>query len=233
MKIGLLNIGNTNTELCPYDLSSLDILRTDELVENAHSFFADYTEVYVASVVPDVFSRLKCELKNIKFYELSLDKVKSVNFSKVDASTLGADRIANILGAAAFFKNVTVIDCGTCVTAEVIFDGDFLGGLIMPGRALQRKALNSFTGQLPEVGFQDKLSEIGKNTSEAILVGTDTIALSGLHAWIQKTVEGFHEMAVCFTGGDSAFYMQGAPFKYNEYSALTLEGLRIFASGKC
>lgn len=143
MNIGLLNIGNTNSQVCSYDFSDEDVVGTGELLVESASLLSGYTDIYVASVVPTVYDQLVKLHQNINFHSLTLDGIKSINFSKVDASSIGADRMANLLGAKSLAKGVVlVVDCGTCVTAELLFDGDFLGGLIMPGRALQRKALS-------------------------------------------------------------------------------------------
>ena len=234
MKIGLLNIGNTRSEICSYDLSGRRKVLTENLLDDSASFLSGFTDVYTASVVAETIEALKRQYENIRFHELTVDKISSVDFSKVDASSLGADRLANIIAAKSFYRgSVLVVDCGTCVTAELLFDEDFLGGLIMPGRSLQRKALNLFTSKLPEVEFSDTLFEIGKNTQEAILIGTDNVSLYGLHKWIEFVLESYYEVRVCFTGGDFEFYTKNATFSFSKKPNLTLEGLRVFADGNC
>lgn len=233
MKIGLLNIGNTHSEVCSYDLSEKKKVLTKDLLLCADSLFEEFSDIYTASVVKDVFESLKKNGK-VNFHELTVEKVKSIDFSQVDASSLGADRLANVIAAGSQYSgSVLVIDCGTCVTGELLFDEKFLGGIIMPGRQLQRKALNLYTSQLPEVSLSDSLFEIGRNTQEAISIGTDNVSLYGLHKWIEFVCESYYNVRICFTGGDYAFYSQNAEFEFTVKRDLTLEGLRLFADGKC
>lgn len=234
MKVGLLNIGNTNSQICSYGFSNIEVVGTDKLLVESAPLLSGYTDIYTASVVPAIYESLVKRHQNINFHELTLNEIKSINFSKVDASSLGADRMANLLGAKSLTKEIVlVVDCGTCVTAELMFDEDFLGGLIMPGRALQRKALNLFADQLPEVPLIEHDCTLGKNTEESMMVGVDTISLNGLHAWIKEMIDVYHDLSICFTGGDCRFYTQNATFKYSVNSILTLHGLRVFADGKC
>ena len=232
MKVALLNIGNTHSEVCAYDLSQRKKIKTNELL-SIPDLFSDYSDIYTASVVADSYPRLVQQHKNIHFHQLTVDKVKSIDFSQVEALSLGADRLANVLAAKSLYGGrVLVVDCGTCVTAELLFDEDFLGGLIMPGRALQRRALNLYTSQLPDVEFSDSLFDLGHNTQEAISIGTDNISLLGLHKWIESIMKSYSGLRVCFTGGDYKFYTNKASFEYSERPHLTLEGLRVFADGK-
>ncbi|MCM8541030.1 MAG: type III pantothenate kinase, partial [Lentisphaeraceae bacterium] len=118
MKIGLLNIGNTHSEICSYDLSGRRKVLTENLLDDSASFLSGFTDVYTASVVAETIEALKRQYENIRFHELTVDKISSVDFSKVDASSLGADRLANIIAAKSFYRgSVLVVDCGTCVTA--------------------------------------------------------------------------------------------------------------------
>ena len=71
----------------------------------------------------------------------------TVNYE--DVSKLGVDRWLAML--AAFTSNdytaCTVIDCGTALTVDSIAgNGQHLGGFIVPGLELSRKALSEFTG---------------------------------------------------------------------------------------
>ena len=231
MSTGLINIGNTHTSICGTEFFDLRTIKTEKLLLN-NPVKNQFERFIIASVVPDASEKIKEQLNNKEVHFISADQIDWVDFSRVDSSTLGADRVANIVGAHDKYEDVVVIDCGTCITTELINNGKFLGGLIMPGRSLQRKAINLHTGQLPEITLQDRLPKIGRNTEEALRVGMDTIPTNGLLAWIENVIFNYFEMKACFTGGDAPFFMQHANFEFEEFRNLTLYGLKVFAERK-
>lgn len=231
MSTGLINIGNTHTSICGTEFYDLRTIKTEKLLQS-NPLKNQYERFIIASVVPEAAKKLKNQLKNKEVHFISADQVDWIDFSKVDSKTLGADRVANIVGAHEKYENVVVIDCGTCITTELINNNEFLGGLIMPGRSLQRKAINLHTGLLPEISLKDKLPKIGRNTEEALRVGMDTIPTQGLLAWIENVIFNYFEMRACFTGGDAPFFMQHANFDFEEFRNLTLYGLKVFAEKK-
>lgn len=89
--------------------------------------------------------------------------------------TLGADRLAAAVGAAAMCpgQDLLVADIGTACTFDVVTaDGEYLGGNISPGPGMRLRALNRFTARLPLVsGHADFIPGIGGNTVEALRCG--------------------------------------------------------------
>ena len=83
---------------------------------------------------------------------------------------VGADRLANAVAAWARVKKAcVVIDVGTAVTFDVVnAKGQFVGGMIAPGPALQARALHEHTSLLPEVKIDGVSRAIGRLTEEAI-----------------------------------------------------------------
>src|SRR5215212_9670276 len=86
----------------------------------------------------------------------------------------GIDRILNVAAAyEQMGKACVVVDAGTAVTVDVCNDaGEFLGGAIAPGVAMQLDALHAGTAQLPQVKvsqFAAPSGPIGRNTAQAIL----------------------------------------------------------------
>ena len=143
----LLNIGNTHSEWCRQDLSGYQSIAT----LNLRSDFSVLDEmkqhdIFCASVVPELTRQLKDA--GFKLAEIKADKL-AVDFSQVDQSTLGADRIANVAAAYSLKElPAMVIDCGTAITTEIIdASAVFQGGAILPGRRLARQAMAHYTGQ--------------------------------------------------------------------------------------
>lgn len=128
-----------------------------------------------------------------------------------DRRTLGADRLAAVVGAHSLYPNteLLVIDAGTAITYErVSAEGIYLGGNISPGLHLRFKALHLFTGRLPLIdpsGISPKIAEYGSSTEEAIAAGV----IHGLAGEIDRYIDDLHakegRSAVILTGGDANY----------------------------
>ncbi len=111
---------------------------------------------------------------------------------------LGADRWAAIIGArhealkagAALVPPVLAVMVGTAVTVDAVdAEGQFLGGLILPGFGLMYKALESGTAGLKVP--TGEVSDFPTNTSDALMSGgTDAIAGA-----IERSLRRLHAQA--------------------------------------
>lgn len=136
---------------------------------------------------------------------------------------LGADRWAALLAARELIRGpVLVADCGSAVTLDLLAaDGRHLGGYILPGLSMMRRALHRETAGLPEVA-SGKM-ELADNTSDAIGAGT----LLGIVMAIESVVARNHNPPCLLTGGDAETigrYLQ-APCQHEP--DLVLKGLVI------
>ncbi|MCM8530339.1 MAG: type III pantothenate kinase [Lentisphaeraceae bacterium] len=220
----LINIGNTNSQVSSADLSTLSVVPTLEL----HSYLVDrvtsLSKLYIASVHRKASNQLKSLNCTVEFLT---HKHLSVDFSKVKPETIGADRLANIAAVPVAQKNTLVIDCGTCVTGELVSEASvFEGGFIMPGRALSRQALNSFTSQLPIVDLSTSYQLLGTTTEESIQVGVDSMSALALQSYIDRLKQTFSTLNIILTGGDSAYYAESIEPEVSIDQELTLKGLR-------
>jgi len=88
---------------------------------------------------------------------------------------LGADRFAAALGARTLHpgKALVVATCGTATTVDgVSADGEFVGGMILPGLGLMLQSLARGTAQLPEASADTPLPpSFADNTLDAIRSG--------------------------------------------------------------
>ena len=86
---------------------------------------------------------------------------------------VGADRIANAVGAYDLYGGPTiVVDFGTATTFDVISDkGEYLGGAILPGIEISLDALFGRAAALRQVELVEPRSVIGKTTVESIQSG--------------------------------------------------------------
>lgn len=221
----ILNIGNTNTQYALYDGHCMDI-KTCPTAQFSAELLPKGIPVAAVCVVPAV----KEKLKGYDIFYLSADKCVGMDFSQVEASAVGADRLANAVMLAYFSELPAVcIDCGTAITFEVVDEKKaFRGGAILPGRFMLRKGLHEFTAQLPLVEMEDRLSgNIGENTREAIRFGVDRGSVGMIKEILAsiKAQPGFENCSVLLTGGDALFFtknISGLDFAGFDY---TLRGI--------
>ena len=135
------------------------------------------TEIVVCCVVPDLLYSLRaCAQKYFAIEPLVLRPgVKTgLKIQYRDPKEVGADRIADAVGAIKLFpdRNLIVADFGTATTVCAISkDKVFLGGNILPGVRLSMEALEMRTAQLPSVEIKPVRTALGTNTVESIQSG--------------------------------------------------------------
>ncbi len=205
-EIILLNIGNTHTQMAYCENGGIGkciVMKTD-LVDA--SLFDGNSRIAAACVVPEVKERLA----GLDIFFLNAANAGTVDFSAADTSTLGADRVANAVEAAASCPLPAVVfDFGSAITAEVI-DAQrcFCGGAIAPGRMMMRRALNLCTGQLPLTGLSEEAPQNGGcNTADAIAFGVDGGAIGMARHFLEVLKREHGEFAsVIGIGGDAPFF---------------------------
>lgn len=219
----LLNIGNTHTQIRCGNAAQIRVADT-----------ADFSAELIppgpcaaACVVPALLPMLH---QRGVFLVSPETAAGLLDFSQVDARTLGADRIANAAALAETGPLPAVcIDAGTAVTMEIVGpDRSFLGGLIAPGRTMMRKALHAGTGQLPLTLFSASLPPFpGTCTADAIGAGTDLILLDGIRAACEKLFRRFQntELRVVVCGGDAPFFLEHLNFAEQAPAGFTLSGV--------
>ncbi|MBQ6472328.1 MAG: type III pantothenate kinase [Victivallales bacterium] len=235
----LLNIGNTHIQTAldePDGPRLLDVCDTGHALVLGHiPFLQQMPEAWTGAavcVVPQLRTLLEKRYPSLRF--LTTADFPQLDFSRVDSTTLGMDRVANasaalhIAGGAAM-----VIDFGTCIhTVVVRRDGVFLGGAIMPGRILQRKALATYTAQLPMLPLRDAPSPpVGPNTLDAMAAGVDLGIVGAVRELLDSTRRQLGgECLVLPTGGDAPFFLKALPGLRPAPELLTLRGVALAAS---
>ena len=227
----LLNIGNTHVE-AGLPGESPKIFPTSDFSLDKLPYRSPARPLAAACVVP----RFLPQLRDAGAFLVSAESAKEIlDFSAVDASTLGADRIAN---AAALLADeprlpAVCVDAGTAVTLEIVDEHRrFLGGAILPGRGLMRKALHAGTGQLPEISLFSCLPDFpAANTADSIRLGTDGLLLDGVRALLERVRSLFpgKPVRMAATGGDSAFFRAHLPELEETPVNFTMDGIyRIY-----
>lgn len=103
------------------------------------------------------------------------DPIAGVHNHYREPIKLGADRFASAIAAHYQFPDVDLVvaTCGTATTIDAITaQGDFLGGMILPGLQLMASALAKNTAQLPQIAQHFELQDLFANhTDQAIASG--------------------------------------------------------------
>jgi type III pantothenate kinase len=131
----------------------------------------------VCSVVPDVLHSIRnCFQKYFGFapFLLQPGAKTGLKIRYRNPLEVGADKIANAIGALALFpgRNLLIVDFGTATTVcAVTREKDYLGGIITPGIQTSMAALDSRTARLPAVEIVRPSEVLGRSTVESIQSG--------------------------------------------------------------
>jgi type III pantothenate kinase len=147
------------------------------ILESHHISPAEITATAVSSVVPGCDYTIKHTISlyiKSQYFMLRAGVKTGLNIRVKNPNEVGADRIANAIGATHAFpnKNLIIVDMGTATTIDPISKKrDYLGGSILPGMRLGMESLRSNTAKLMEVDIEEPSTFIGKTTRESIQSG--------------------------------------------------------------
>lgn len=230
----VLDYGNTAIKIAVFNkdiiLHKLILNNTGmDVLKVIFEKFPDINQSIISSV-GDYSPEVKDYLNNILDSCIELDKNTPLPVENLyeTRESLGYDRIAGVVGAAAKFpgKNVLVIDAGTAITYDFINSaGQFLGGNISPGIYTRAKALNKFTARLPLVDIKDNWTFPGKNTEEAIISGIMNGLIYEIDGYIDELKEKYPDLIAILTGGDVKFFDKKLKNRIFVDSNLNLYGL--------
>jgi len=192
------------------------------------------SRVAVCSVVPDmIYSLRSCCQKYFRMEPLVMRPGirTGLKISYKDPKEVGADRIADAIGAVTLYpgRNIIVVDFGTATTVcAVSKDKEFLGGNIVPGVRLAMDALEEKTAQLPSVEIVPVHSAIGRSTVESIQNGLYWSNVGMVKELVSRiTAEVFADEAPFVIGtGGFAHLFDGESLFDAVIPDLILEGLR-------
>ena len=135
----------------------------------------EVSEVWVSNVAGDeVAAHLAaaCKSRGWTMYLIGSKKLQcGVSNSYKVVERLGSDRWASLIAAWQMSKAPTlVVTCGTATTIDALSaQGEFMGGLILPGLALMQSSLIDATAKL--VHDAGRYAEFPVNTADAIWSG--------------------------------------------------------------
>lgn len=189
----------------------------------------------VASVVPSIngaLSELSRRYYGCEALMLRGDSDHGIPVTYDPPSGVGADRIANAIGALALVPPpVVVIDFGTATTFDVVDrTGAYVGGAILAGPLTALESLIGRTAKLPSTELKLPEAAIGRNTTEALRSGTMfgyAGAIDALAERIDRELGGGATFIA--TGGLAGAFAGLSRYVGRNEPMLTLEGLRLFA----
>ncbi len=206
----IIDIGNTVAKLVAFDGDHpLEAVRTSNTTLEALSTFAQkYAfECGIIGSVLNITPQAEEALKKLPFPVLRFrhDTPVPITSHYLTLQTLGADRLAAVVGARCLKPNtdLLIIDAGTCITYEVIdAKGNYWGGNIAPGMQMRLHALHDFTARLPLVSAEGDVPGMGYNTETAIRSGVLRGMKYEIEGYIRSMKRKYPSLEVFLTGGD-------------------------------
>jgi type III pantothenate kinase len=180
MKILLADIGNTYFHI--YDGEGVKHLSYDDAISNYATIKMQYISVK---------SQLDKRIEEIKVWE----NISSVMKIEGEYDTMGIDRKALCLSR----ENGLFIDAGSAITVDVVENGTYIGGFILPGLKAYIESYKTISPALETSLSKDlKLEQLPTTTKEQISYGI----IASIKALIDKHSEA---KTLYFTGGDGKF----------------------------
>ncbi|MBE04821.1 MAG: pantothenate kinase [Gammaproteobacteria bacterium] len=243
-----IDVGNTNTVFAVFKNNELlgqwraatDPLKTadeyvvwlNQLFKNSQLTLDDIKSSILSTVVPqcqfavvDMCERYcGCTPINVGVEGIEL----GIEINVESPREVGADRLANAVGAHSTYKTaLTIIDFGTATTFDVIAkDGSYEGGVIAPGVNLSLEALHQAAAQLPRVAIRKPEKVIAQETVSAMEAGVYWGYLGLIEGIVKRMQKEYHiPMNVIATGGLAPLFANGTKSINVVDLDLTIKGL--------
>jgi len=246
-----IDIGNSQTAIGVYKDANIEVsfrLNTNDKATSDEIFFRisdlsrhsnhkpkDFTHIGLSSVVPQLVRPWVKALN--AYFNKPIQIVSSKNCLDLPIAyprpaSVGPDRLCNVIALRSLgLQDGIVVDMGTATTFDVLHDGGFAGGLIVPGISASMDALTEKAAMLLPVSIKWVNRFVAKNTGDAMRAGIlhgFVAQLDFLIKGIKKEI-GIEDIPVIATGGWGQMLLKRTPAvrKYDPY--LTLEGVRQVA----
>ena len=242
-----IDVGNTEVTLGLFEGSKLlrsfrlssETRRTaDEVALVLRQVFPEATVgamSVLASVVPSVtpvFLHAAKALTGRDPVEVSAETANGLTIEYRDPGSVGADRIANALGALERYgAPVIVVDFGTATTFDVILpDARYRGGVIAPGITTGADHLIRRAARLMAFELRAPERVVGRSTEESLQSGVLYGAVGQVDAIVRRIMaEEKIRPTVVATGGLATMIAEHSETIQKVDPDLTLHGLRILA----
>ncbi len=192
----------------------------------------DVDGIAVSSGVP----RITASLRDLAERYLDFDPVviepgvrTGIAIHYENPKEVGADRIANAVGAYDLYGGPTIIaDFGTATTCDAVSaNGEYLGGAIAPGIEISMDALVGRAAALRAVELREPRNVLGKSTVESIQSGAVYGFAAQVDGLCDRIVAELGECTIVSTGGLADLITPLSRRIQQTEPWLTLHGLRI------
>lgn len=248
-----VDIGNTNTVIGLFDgkairhrwrLSTRKDTTVDEITISLHGLMRSEKELAgvrasaMASVVPaldDIWARALASVLGRPPLVLDYSNCLGLRLEYELPRQIGADRLANVLGAHALgYRQGVVIDLGTATTYDVFGKDAYYGGIICPGIQSSLRSLSQTAAKLSEVELRWIDKAVGKTTEDALRIGMLQGTL-GQVEYLLKAIfaeKGMRNPSVIATGGLAPLLGGRSKAIHAVEPDLTLIGINHLMDGK-
>lgn len=187
----------------------------------------------ISSVVPSLSTVLQEAVEKItgrRSLIVGTGLKTGLNILIDNPAQLGSDLVVDAVGAIAQYpKPIMIFDMGTATTLSVVDQqGNYIGGMIIPGVTLALEALSSRTSQLPRIRLDSPKRLIGSNTIDCMQSGMifgNASMLDGIIDRVEKELGA--PPTVVATGGLSRVIVPYCQRKIICDDDLMLKGLLI------
>lgn len=251
----VVDVGNSQTVVGAYRgdtlvgqwrLTTEARITKDELRAKVSSFLmfeghdpATVEGIALATVVPDLavtWNVVSREMAGKDALRVSSATASTLKFKYPNPAEIGADRIANAVGAIERYgAPVIVVDFGTATNIDVVDrDGAYVGGTITPGIDISMRALFDRAAKLSHIPLYKPESVIGSSTGDAIRSGILMGAAAQFEGLVARIKEELGETDapdchVIATGGISTLVAKCTDIFEAVDKDLTIHGLFLLA----
>ena len=145
-------------------------------------------------------------------------------------ASVGSDLIVAAVAARAKYKApIAIVDMGTATTLSVVAkNGNYIGGMIIPGLWTSMNALSAHAAQLPYIDLNGPAKLLGTNTIDCMRSG----ALIGTAAMLDGLVDRLEEelgepVSSVLTGGVSPLIVPYCRHAFHLEPDILIDGLKI------
>lgn len=194
--------------MAQYSVERLDPVWLDQLVSRCGTI----AQAIVCSTREDtapLAEQLRRRIGRVMEFRPSVTPTPLANLYATP-ETLGADRLAAAVGAAALYpeRDLLVVDFGTAITVDLVEDGAYKGGNISPGVKMRFRALHDYTARLPLADITDERLRFGDSTISAIEQGVMQGVVNEIEGYMRLFSAKNRKISTIFTGGDAKYFVK-------------------------